>query len=558
MLRITQVSGAQVTNTSGAFAIYPKITSVTVVPSPGDTGIWRTGETNHEVQWAEGSSELDFVDLLYSLDGGAFTLLTGGDAIASGPATGDSAGTKTTTGLTVPTTISTSNVIIRVRDDDPAFNDYVYLDSAPFQTRGKLTVPPAQKFPNDNVFINDVATLTKWTKTGVLPGGGDYSVELAVDLNDNLFQADSNTIPLYPLSTAAGDGVAGLAWDETAAAGISGPLDHVTNTAYLRIRDVTRPADTVVIYGPIKIAGGFSNVALADSDSDTPAGTFIANQAATLTWTRTGTAIPNVKVEYSLNNGTDWANLNETVLEGPGAPDNDGIITNDGTYVWTPTATTFSNVAALLRLTDPNNAFATGQSAAPFTLTTKTKVTNPEGTVFDTWDAGTTQTLTWTSTGTFSNAQILYAADGTNFTTDLTANTYDGGAVGTEYEFATTPNDGSYAWYIKATTPLGPTARIKVVDADHAYGLSVNSDAFRTKGSLTALKPGSEAIPDYTAGVAGTDIKWQRFGNIASVDICYAADGVSFPNPCNTIKDNFSMTADTMTITDWTPPQTIG
>ncbi|MBI3020942.1 MAG: hypothetical protein HYY59_02935, partial [Candidatus Omnitrophica bacterium] len=47
-------------------------------------------------------------------------------------------------------------------------------------------------------------------------------------------------------------------------------------------------------------------------------------------------------------------------------------------------------------------------------------------------------------------------------------------------------------------------------------------------------------------------------GNIASVDICYAADGVSFPNPCNTIKDNFSMTADTMTITDWTPPQTIG
>ncbi|MEK7282387.1 MAG: hypothetical protein AAB249_01140, partial [Acidobacteriota bacterium] len=119
--KATGGAGTLVSGSSGAFAIYPKITAVTVVPSPGDTGIWRTGETGHEVQWAEGSSELDFVDLLYSLDGGAFTLLTGGDAVASGPLTGDTAGTKTTTGLTVPTTISTSNVIIRVRDDDAAF-----------------------------------------------------------------------------------------------------------------------------------------------------------------------------------------------------------------------------------------------------------------------------------------------------------------------------------------------------------------------------------------------------------------------------------------------------
>ena len=32
----------------------------------------------------------------------------------------------------------------------------------------------------------------------------------------------------------------------------------------------------------------------------------------------------------------------ETVLEGPGAPDNDGIVSNDGEYDWTPTAASLS------------------------------------------------------------------------------------------------------------------------------------------------------------------------------------------------------------------------
>src|SRR6185436_19436150 len=98
------------------------------------------------------------------------------------------------------------------------------------------------------------------------------------------------------------------------------------------------------------------------------------------------------------------------------------------------------------------------------------------------------------------------------------------------YVGATTANDGNYAWIIAASTPLGPTAKIKVVDADHAYGVSVLSDVFETKGSITVSAPTGSA--ELTAGVAA-NVAWQRFGNIAAVHVQYSDDdGATYYSSC--------------------------
>ncbi|MGH7535173.1 MAG: hypothetical protein ACREMG_06270, partial [Gemmatimonadales bacterium] len=283
-------------------------------------------------------------------------------------------------------------------------------------------------------------------------------------------------------------------------------------------------------------------------------------------WTAVGAAISAIVVDYSLDNGTNWYNIVTNAVASAGGT----TVTNSvgvNNYAWTPPATAFSNAAALVRVSDPDNyTLARGQSAAPFTLTSKTVVTNPAG-ANDSWSANSTQGLTWTSVGTFANAKLIYDAegnfDGTN-EVDLTADAYDGGVGGTgnEYVGATTPNDGNYAWVIIATTPLGPTAKLKIVDADHAYGLAIVSDNFETKGSITVSAP--TGAVELTAGVAAA-ISWQRFGNIAAVHVQYSDDdGATYYSSCaspGAAGNAIACTWNTWTGNDgtlnWAPPQNI-
>jgi len=554
ILKVTQIAGSTVTGESSAtgFAIYPVISNVTITPGAGEPSIiWRATAINQTVTWTEGSSELDFVDIVYSDDGNPPFIITlaNGNAVASGPATGDVSSVKSATTLTAPTEMGI-NAIIRVRDDDAGWAPYVQDDSASFKVLSQLSF---NAFPGNNVDIGDAAQAINWNKAGTV-SGADYSVEITIDYNDNLFQADSNTVVLNPSILAA---LQTWTWDDGLPAGIN---DNVTETAHLRIRDtVASRQDNPAIYGPFSIAGDFINVALTDTDPDTSAGTFIAGQSSTLTWTKVGAAIGNVVVDYTLDNGTNWKNIIDDSVATAGGLQ----VTTNGTYGWTPPVTAFSNNLALIRISDPDNYVnARGQTAAPFTLTTKTVLTDPDASDgFDIWLAGTTENITWNSFGTFSTVSILYSSDGTfGAPLDLTAT--DAGTVSTEYAGATTANDGTYAWVIQNSTPLGPTAKIRIVDADRTFGLSVDSDDFRTKGNITISAPDGTA--ELTAGVAAS-VNWQRLGTIASVNVYYSDnDGTTYYTSCvspgspgNAIACNWSAWAGDNGTLSWQPPQTI-
>jgi hypothetical protein len=62
-------------------------------------------------------------------------------------------------------------------------------------------------------------------------------------------------------------------------------------------------------------------------------------------------------------------------------------------------------------------------------------VTSPNG--GETWEAGTSQDITWTSTGTAANVEIEYSIDNGTFWTEI---------------IAATENDGRYEWIVPDNT----------------------------------------------------------------------------------------------------------
>ncbi|GAH21735.1 unnamed protein product, partial [marine sediment metagenome] len=93
-----------------------------------------------------------------------------------------------------------------------------------------------------------------------------------------------------------------------------------------------------------------------------------------------------------------------------------------------------------------------------YTLDTIT-VTNPDS--IDSWETGTTQSITWTSTGSITDVKIeLY-----------NVSILEGVIV------ASTPNNGSYSWTIPTYLVDGTDYQIRISDASNP-GTYNDSDTF--------------------------------------------------------------------------------
>ncbi|MCG2681743.1 MAG: S8 family serine peptidase, partial [Kiritimatiellae bacterium] len=156
-----------------------------------------------------------------------------------------------------------------------------------------------------------------------------------------------------------------------------------------------------------------------------------------ITWTSTGT-IANVNIDYSTNNGSSWT----SVATGTA---------NDGSYPWT--VANAPSTTCLVRVSDTSNVATNDVSDATFTIsaavTPTVTVTSPDG--GESWQVGSSQNITWTSTGAIANIMIEYSINnGSNWTT----------------ETALTVNDGTYAWLV----PNSPSTNclVKVSDATNA------------------------------------------------------------------------------------------
>jgi hypothetical protein len=164
------------------------------------------------------------------------------------------------------------------------------------------------------------------------------------------------------------------------------------------------PKDTLTIYGP-------------DLYLTAPNGGEIlpAGQSFEITWLSKA-YITNVRLQYSINNGTDWADI-------------DSNTPNTGSYMWE--VPDVQSTQCLVRVSDAFNPAVDDQSNEIFTINIPDTLTliGPNG--GENLLSGSASPIQWSSTGQIENISIDYSLDdGQNWTTIT----------------ATTANDGLFEW----------------------------------------------------------------------------------------------------------------
>lgn len=208
-----------------------------------------------------------------------------------------------------------------------------------------------------------------------------------------------------------------------------------------------------------------------------------------ITWT-SNSSIPEVKLEYSLNNGNSWTTIKSTTP-------------NDGQFGWT--LPLVESNTALVRISDPANSATFDVSDALFSIVTtpptSLTITSPNG--GETWAGSSNQLISWTSTGTIASVNLEYSL---NNGISWTAIVND------------TANDGSHQWLVPEAN--SSSALIRITDPSGGAAPDVSNATFTITGaSLTLIAPnGGESWPNGSSQF----ITWNSTGSIATVKLEYS------------------------------------
>ena len=211
-------------------------------------------------------------------------------------------------------------------------------------------------------------------------------------------------------------------------------------------------------------------------------------------WTSGGTST-YYKVQYSTDNGITYNTLTSS--------------TSSTSYNWNPVVSVGSS-NCWIKVSDAGNTSIKDSNNLAFTLTPNTDilVTSPNG--GETWQAGTTKTITWATAPTSVRWYVYYSIDnGSSWT-----------VIGSSY---TTP---SVTW----TVPNSPSANclIKVVDYSNSCIMDVSNTVF----SITAPTPVITVTAPNTATTlyvgSSNTISWSTaYLTTSYVKIDYSTDGGS-------------------------------
>jgi hypothetical protein len=219
------------------------------------------------------------------------------------------------------------------------------------------------------------------------------------------------------------------------------------------------------------------------------AGTWSIGQSADVTWSTEGT-IGDVTIELSTNGGTDWT----TLVASTG---NDGA--ESVTVPDTPSAQCRVRVSELDG--DPSDV-----SDGDFTIEPAPTITvlSPDGT--ETWVAGTSADVTWTSTGTVGDVKIELSTDSGGGWTTLVPSTANDGT-----ETLTVPDSP------------GTQCRIRVAELDDDPTDMSNGDfTIEPAPAITVTSPGNG---DEWAAGGSADVTWTSEGSVGDVMIELSTNG---------------------------------
>jgi hypothetical protein len=333
----------------------------------------------------------------------------------------------------------------RVKSRDAANNlaasgDFVFttLPSAPTLT---LTSPNG----GESWTIGSAQTIT-WNSTGILP---NVKLEISVDNGANW-----TTI----VSSTANDG--SESWTIP---------DNASNQCLVRVSDAA-DGDPVDVSDAV-----FAILALPPPTltltSPNGGESWMVGAVQNITWNSTGT-LPNVKLEFSVDNGANWTTIVASTANG-------------GSESWTIP----DNVSTqcLVRASDAADGDPVDVSDAVFAIIAPPPPTltliSPNG--GESWTVGSTQAITWNSTGTLQNVKLEFSIDnGVNWTTIV----------------ASTANDGNEAWTIPNNA--SNTCLVRVSDAADGDPVDVSDAVFAIIAPLLPTITGFTPI----SGPVGTEV----------------------------------------------------
>lgn len=248
-----------------------------------------------------------------------------------------------------------------------------------------------------------------WTSSGI----SNVKIEFSADGGSNW--------SLVSASVATTPGVGFYSWTASAAP---------STTCRVRVSDVASPAVTDISVANFSV----SNPTITLSS---PNGGEVIGVGANYNISWTGVGVSSVKLEYTINNGTTWNTIINSVSAG------------SGSYSWTSVPNTPSSQCKI-RITDIANPLVTDQSNNIFSIVVPSLVlTTPNG--GEVLTGSTSSQIYWNSTGVGSTVTLKYTTDG------VTWNTIS--------SFAS--NTGNYNWSV----PNSSAACVKVAVIDNANSL---------------------------------------------------------------------------------------
>ena len=459
---ISNLVRAKITDTSDS-TVYDEsnsdfsIKGVLTLIAPNGAEEWVVG-TGENITWTRVGSILN-VKLEYSTNSGGTYPNT---IIAS---TGAPAGSYS---WPIPDVLST---ILRVRVSDVLDASVNDVSNANFMIKGDLEL----NTPNGGEiwYVGESRSIT-WTRIGSIPAVKlEYSTDSGSSYPNTIISSTDASLGIYSWTIP----------------------DAITENLRVRVIDT---ANTTVFDGS---NGDFTVKGVLTLNTPNGGEIWVVGSSSNIIWTPTGT-IANVRLEYSTDNGSTYANV---IIASTG-----GMA---GSYSWTVADSIGTNLK--VRVTDVLDASVSDVSNNAFTVKGSLVVTIPNG--GEIWGVATPQTITWTRNGSIATVLIDYSTNGGSTYPNTIAATADASTQ-------------SYGWTIP--DDISSQVKVRITDNSDASVSDASDTNFKIVGILDLTTPDGGEMWEVNTN---NNIMWTVVGSITNVRLDYSINsGVSYPTNITT------------------------
>ncbi|MFA5147366.1 MAG: hypothetical protein WC515_08320 [Candidatus Omnitrophota bacterium] len=522
-------------------------------PEYGD--IFRAEDT-HYITWSKTGTNLSYVKLEYSTNGGGSWSNVDANATVDNNAN--------YTWVSVDGTILSDTCLIRI--SDPGKPEVNSTSNSSFSIKGKIILTrPVEAAENWKVGTNQSITWTKqgnmsavniyystnngtnWTKINPSPvncSGGSYtwtlnastaaseaariSVNYTADeanvsgYSDNPFKVSKLMITTPNLGTEnwkAGDTYE-ITWNASSINKVNVSYSINNGSSWIGIPGAqnisasnqsfnwTIANNTVTSNSALILIEDVSNTTINDTSNATYAlipnftiihpqngDPLIAESSSSITWTKVGNYTGNVKLEYSTDGNATWLPINNST-------------SSNSPYSWTSVPGDVLSEDCYVRITSLNNANATDDSNSSFYIRGNITVTSPNG--FENLQLGNSTNITWTKKGNITTVNIYYS--------------YNNGTNWTQLQAGVNAATGSWQWDIDLNnvTICEGLGLVNITDANNeANTWDASNNTFTMLGKLILTYPSASDIVWTYTGTNTTNITWTKYGGIVNVNLTY-------------------------------------